>query len=195
MSALRIHPLVLSLALLALAPPSWAEDHPGVDGLRVVESLHASVHLAPGESLMGLSGFHGTPLPTQWLVLTRPHGAKGFRERVFSEGRFHGERSLESLAGQDLPRWPIQVESLRFSSADAFALAKARAESRGLRFERVHYQLRVRDEGLEPVWMLILLNRGQAPLGRLYISALQGTVLRESWARPMPTPEAGFSSR
>jgi len=44
----------------------------------------------------------------------------------------------------------------------------------------------VRDLGAEPVWMLNLLNRAQAPVGVVYLSATSGEILRETWVGPAP---------
>ncbi|MDH4410703.1 MAG: hypothetical protein QE273_13890 [Verrucomicrobiales bacterium] len=143
--------------------------------------------LERGEAILGLAGYDGAPLPERWLVLVGKPGPGGaLREVPFAGGKAGVGRAIESSAGQDLPRLPIDPASLKVSASEAHRIAAARRASSGVRWATVHYHLRVRDEGAEPVWLLTFVNRAQVKVGLVYLSARTGEVLRESW--PLADP-------
>lgn len=191
MRASWIRRIVVSLALVVLAG-SMAEASEvlvGEEGIAVLDAFSDVAVLEPGERVLGLVGFHGRPLPAQWLVLTGTvETSAPLRESVFARGAVQAERTVVALPGQDLPHLPILRETLKISSSEAFQIAEECAKSRQVAFESTHYQLRVRDEGTEPVWMLNLLDKAQVSVGLVYLSASSGEILRESWPRPATTP-------
>ncbi len=190
--------LVLLLSLSASAGRAVAETEAseGEEALEALDGFSKVASLEAGERVLGMVGFYGQPLPVQWLVLTGNVERRApLRESVFARGGILAERTFAALPGQDLPHLPILRESLEIRSSEAFRIAEARASSRGVAFESVHFQLRVREEGSEPVWMLSLLDKAHVSVGLVYLSARHGGVLREKWPRPSIPAETKVSAR
>lgn len=176
------------------APPEKAV---GESALASLDGFLGTAALKPGAQVLGMVGFFGQPEPVQWLILTSlPTSPEVLRESVFARGRLLVERKFSPVPGQDLPHLPLDRSLLKVDSAAAFQLAETLAHRQKLAFDSAHFQLRVRDLGSEPVWMLHLLNRAQVSIGVVYLSATTGTVLRESWTLPAPgSEEAQVSAR
>lgn len=171
----------LVMALVISFWPCFVEAEPR-GALSSLKAFASSPHVSKEETVLGLVGFYGDPGPPQWLILTGSPSEVGvMKESVFRGGKVVAERKFKALIGQDLPTIPIRLESLKFDSTDAFTAAEKIATERKVSFDTVHYQLRCRAEGNEPVWMLSLINPSQVAVGVVYISALNGKVLEESW--------------
>ncbi|MBP84182.1 MAG: hypothetical protein CMO61_10105 [Verrucomicrobiales bacterium] len=160
-----------------------ASDSNGYDD--VFDALSSfGVSEAPGsrEPLLGVAGFYGQPQPQQWLILTSIKEKSGvLRESVASEGKVVAERQFRRLSGQDLPDIPIARRSLKISSLEAFKIGKAEAKRHQVSFESVHFQLSCCDQAGEPVWMLSFIDRAQASVGSVYLSAVSGNVIKTVW--------------
>lgn len=178
--------LIAALLISFLIPAQGGEPESGLTALR---KFSASPSLAGGESILGMVGFYGDPLPPQWLILTTVEAKAGvLREVVFREGVVVAERRFKALPGQDLPSIPIPLGAVKVDSKAAFAAAERAAKLKKVSFDSVHYQLRCRQLANEPVWMLSLINSHQVAVGVVYISAGSGEVLQESWPRlPLET--------
>lgn len=184
------------LTVIAFSSPRGASASDGEEGIEVLKNFLRTASLPQGESILGVAGFFGQPLPPQWLVLTGDPAKPGpLRESVCARGKILAERKFSPLPGQDLPTHLIAVDSVKVGSGRAFKIAESRAGERRVRFDSAHFQLRVRDSGLEPVWMLHLLNRGQVTVGTIYLSAVDGRILRESWPTPASPEPLRFSAR
>ena len=177
--------VLLSLCLsapLALRSGIESEDCSGKS------AIHAFCQNNPaGESdvVLGLVGFYGQPDPPQWLVLTAVDLKKGlYRESVLRDKEIVAVREFRKVRGQDIPEIPIDPDTLKVTSEEAFNKAHNLALQRRVSFESVHFQLRCRDLEKEPVWMLNLLNTSHVSIGVVYISAKSGEVLRENWHLP-----------
>ena len=176
-------------ALVGAAVLWGAVEGSSVGSAQEGEAMFKGVELAQGELILGLAGYDGAPLPERWLVLVGKPGPGGaLREVPFAGGKVGVGRAIESSAGQDLPRLPIDPASLKVSAAEAHTIAAARRAGSGVRWATVHYHLRVRDEGAEPVWLLTFVNRAQVKVGLVYLSARTGEILRESWPQNDPGP-------
>jgi hypothetical protein len=146
-------------------------------------ALAGSEREAP--AILGVIGFFGSPRPPQWLVLVEAkEGGRVLRELVVSGGEVRAERRFRAVAGQDLPDIPIDQERLKIDTAAAFAVVERLARKKKIAFESAHFQLRCRDAGDEPVWMLSLVGPAQTAIGAVYLSAESGKVLREVWPEP-----------
>ncbi|MCB1204488.1 MAG: hypothetical protein KDN18_09530 [Verrucomicrobiae bacterium] len=166
---------------ILLAAPR--EVHSGEEGLVAFDEFLEGGGLGPDEKILGMVGFCGQALPAEWLFLTgKPDDfGAGLRESVFAQGKILAERTLKVFAGQDLPHLPIERGRLKVTTANAYETAVARAKDEKVSFKSVRYQLRVRDAGNEPVWLISFLNRAQVGIGVVYVSAETGEVLRENW--------------
>ncbi len=132
------------------------------------------------EIVLGVVGFSGEPSPERWLVLSRADDGN-LREYAWSSGRVVDERAVDPLPGQDLPNIPIDFKRVHVDSGEAFVIASELAEKHRVPFESVHFHLRCRDAGKEPVWLLKLLGPVQDSRGVVYLSAITGEVLRTAW--------------
>jgi hypothetical protein len=170
-------PSLLWVCALSCAAPSARSDEFS-SALSALETFSAIA----SESVLGMIGFYGQPQPPQWLILTGVTGEENvLRESVFSQGKVVAERKFGRKAGQDLPDIPLEMGRLKIDSDAAFTAAEEVARERKVSFDSAHFQLRCREEGAEPVWMLSLLGRAQVSVGVVYISAETGTVLRVNW--------------
>jgi hypothetical protein len=175
--------VALSCSLSAASPEKAA----GESAVGTLNAFLVVSPLEPGAEVLGLVGFFGQPEPFQWLILTSDPATPGvLRESIFARGRILGERRLTPLPGQDLPHLRIERRALKIDSAAAFRVVEELAHRGKRAFDSAHFQLRVRDLGAEPVWMLNLLDRAQAPVGVVYLSATTGAILRETWIGPAP---------
>jgi len=161
-----------------------------VTGESALSALEAFLAVSPRESageVLGMVGLFGKPGPFQWLILTTHPSTPGvLRESVMAGGRVLATRNFSPLPGQDLPHLPIDRAGLRLDSAAAFGIVEELARRQSRVFDSAHFQLRVRDFGAEPVWMLNLLNRARVSVGVVYLSASSGEILRETWVGPAP---------
>ncbi|NLT70046.1 MAG: hypothetical protein GXX91_05050 [Verrucomicrobiaceae bacterium] len=181
--------LALSCALAAAAPPEKAV---GESALGALDGFLADAPLEPGAEVLGMVGFFGQPEPVQWLILTsHPETPEQLRESIYARGRLLAERKFRPLSGQDLPHLPLKRAVLKIDSEAAFRAVEELAHRQKRAFDSAHFQLRVRDLGSEPVWMLHLLNRAQVSIGVVYLSATTGEILRETWKSPAPAADPG----
>lgn len=162
----------------------------GEEALEAFDSFLEEQTGGDSEEVLGMVGFFGEPLPPQWLILYSIDLKKPIlHEAVVSNGQIRAERKFRRLPNQDLPTIPIRRKELKINSEKAFRIAESVAREAKVSFENAHYQLRCRDAGREPVWMIHFLGRAQVALGAVYLSARSGEVLRVSW-RDSTTPSA-----
>ena len=174
-------------ALVGVAALLGAVGGASVTLAQELDAIFKGVDLAQGEAILGLAGYDGAPSPERWYVLVgKPGSTTYLREVPFADGKAGTGRVIEARTGQDLPHLPIAPETLRCSATEAHRIAAARGDVAGARWASVHYHLRVRDEGAEPVWLLTFVSRAQVKVGLVYLSARTGEVLRESWPQADP---------
>ena len=134
---------------------------------------------------VGLVGFFGQDQPSQWLVLVSDARVPStYREYVVRQGRTVNMRTFQRQSGQDMPSIPLPLNRLKIDSQQAFRICEATAIKAGIGFDSLHYQLRCRDLRNEPVWVVNLLDRSRATTGVIYLSAVDGNVLRTVWNQP-----------
>jgi hypothetical protein len=145
--------------------------------------------------IVGAVGFSGKPQPEQWLLLCQDEKNSGqYLELVVKNGKVVAQRKVSRLPGQDLPDIPLSRGKLRVDSTDARGIALEEAKQLGLSFETVHYQLRCRDARGEAVWLLSLRNSASVEIGKIYLSAESGKVLRRVGLKPARPIQSSFSS-
>ncbi len=148
----------------------------------------------PGKEIeiLGMVGFYGDPDPAQWLVLTQKVDSKGpLLELVVRDNKVLAKRKVRKNGSMDIPSIPIQLSKIKINSVAARGIAEELAKKSQIDFETIHYQLRCRDEGNEPVWNLNLIDQNQVSVGVHYISALTGKILRSVWH--LESPEQNLS--
>jgi hypothetical protein len=168
--------VVLGIATIACGDPVVPE------GTAALAAFLRQVPLGTGERVVGMTGFHAGPRPMNWLILVGPASAEGtYRELVFDGAAVLGRRALSPLPGQEFPHLPIDPERLCVPSDEACRIGMEQARLRGAAVLSAHIQLRIREEGNEPVWMLKLLGPARAEAGTVYVSAQTGEIVRQSW--------------
>jgi hypothetical protein len=190
---LRI-PLLLSL-LFAAAPafsqqaaPAQAPAAGAHSQMSAVSTLWAFGRERGTHELsrvVGVVGFFGQDQPRQWRLLAHDAQQRGvMREYILENGRVVAERRFARDPKQDMPSIVIPVGQLKVDSKQAFLLAEAQATAANIGFDSAHYQLRCRDLRNEPVWVLNLSDTARKTVGVVYISALNGDIIRKVWSRP-----------
>ena len=190
---LRI-PLLLSLIFSATsafsqqAAPSQAPAAKPHSQMSAVSSLWAFGRERGTHELsrvVGVVGFFGQDQPRQWRLLAHDAQQRGImREYILENGRVVAERRFAREPDQDMPSIVIPVNQLKVDSKQAFLLAEAQATAASIGFDSAHYQLRCRDLRSEPVWVLNLSDTARKTVGVIYISALNGDIIRKVWSRP-----------
>lgn len=135
--------------------------------------------------VVGVVGFYGQDQPAQWRLLAHDSRERGvMHEFIVENGRVVSERRFRREPDQDLPSIVIPTGKLAVDSKQAFLLADSAARKDSIGFDSVHYQLRCRDLRNEPVWVLNLSDQARKTVGVLYISAINGELIRKVWHRP-----------
>lgn len=167
-----------------------------------LDPLLLGLALEQGEVLLGVAGYDGEPLPDRWLALVGIPGSPTYRELTLRGGEVVSSRGIQAGAGEDLPHLAVDRAIVKIPASEAHQLASRRAGEVGMRWSTVHFHLRIRDEGAEPVWLLTFVNRAQVRVGQVYLSARTGDILRESWPRKpeahpakIPTDRSKVSAR
>ncbi len=182
--------------ILACGALGQAAGDDGGEGIEVLSRFLEAARLEPGEEVLGMAGFFGEPLPAKWLVLTgAPGGGPLLRESVCVRDQVVSVRQIEPRPGQAAPVHPLKPSALKIPAAQAYRIVTALAGERGIPFESAHFQLQVREPGLEPVWMLSLLNRGRVRIGSIDVSAIDGRILGETWTGRSAAPVIQVSAR
>ncbi|MEC5125689.1 hypothetical protein VSU19_02935 [Verrucomicrobiales bacterium BCK34] len=183
--------LILTVAVLVVfASPltgmaDSAESVEGQTGLAALDQFVSVAKLAPDEEVLGVAGFYGESQPGKWLILSADPATPGIlRESVFVDGAVLAERTFRRLPDQSVPEIRLDREGILIDSDKAFEVVAMVARSEQRTFQYAHFQLRMREEGNEPIWMVSLLNKAQVPLGTLYVSAKTGEIVRRAWIKP-----------
>lgn len=129
-----------------------------------------------------MRGTGGMPQPFEWDIV------------VFDDRsprllyRFRAGRGRATDMGRDRQYYPDYAPAGYFSpnqigvdSVAAFTIAEGEARKAKMAFDSCNYLLRVRDFSTEPIWRLDLLDVRRSVVGKIYLSANSGAVLRTIW--------------
>ncbi|MEM1441674.1 MAG: hypothetical protein AAGF67_04995 [Verrucomicrobiota bacterium] len=168
----------LLAALLAMAPSMQAQNS-------AREALgYISTQYGPKATqwVAEIRGRGGIPQPREWDVVVFDDRAPGLLYR-FRTG-VGGARDM----GVDRQFYPEYAPAGYFSgnqigvdSVAAFTIAEGEARKAKMAFDSCDYTLRVRDFSTEPFWRLDLLDVRRQVVGKIYLSASSGAVLRTIW--------------
>ncbi|HRQ91115.1 MAG TPA: hypothetical protein PLA50_20155, partial [Bacteroidia bacterium] len=81
----------------------------------------------------------------------------------------------------DVPLGYFNPAQISLDSVAAFTVAEGEARRAKMAFDSCDYLLRLREYSNEPVWRLSLLDASRRLVGKLYVSASSGRVLRTIW--------------
>ena len=178
----------------------------GVFGQLIFSTLHAGEEVSAliaydafienaNRVVVGMVGFSGKPQPEQWLFLCQDKkNSNQYVEFVVRDGEIVAKRKISRLPGQDLPDIPLLRGKIKIDSPAAREIAHEDVKKWGIFFETIHYQLRCRDAGKEAVWLLSLRNSASVEIGKIYLSAESGKVLRRVGLKPVQPIPSSFSA-
>ncbi|MEM9280279.1 MAG: hypothetical protein AAGA96_00495 [Verrucomicrobiota bacterium] len=176
-----------TIALIALAVAIGSStrvmgQNSGVSAREAVGAV--STQFGPGATqwLAEVRARGGIPQPNDWEILAFNDRAPRLLHR------FWGGRGRAGDAGVDERRYPVDVPVGYFNlnqvgvdSIAAFTIAEGEARKARVSFDSVDYLLRVREYSTEPIWRLELVDASRRLVGKIYLSANNGEVLRTIW--------------
>lgn len=174
-------PLVLLLALIP-ATSAFAQraDLSVREALGIISSRYGP------QSVQWIAEVHATrgiPQPSAWQVLSYDERAPRL---LYTFGA--DSSGIARDMGPDQVRYPKDVPVGYFSpnqigldSVAAFTVAEGEARKARMAFDSCDYLLRAREFSQDPMWRLQLLDASGRVVGKIYISATSGQVLRTVW--------------
>ena len=124
----------------------------------------------------------GIPQPSDWQVLAYDARAPRLLYRFWAGGGRAGDGGIdEQRYPDDVPIGYFNAGQIGVDSVAAFTIAEGEARKAKMAFDSCDYLLRLREYSSEPVWRLELLDASRRLVGKLYISAGSGAVLRTVW--------------
>lgn len=173
--------LVILLLGCALVTPLTAQQ-PGLSARESLGLIASQFGPQSTQWLAEMRGHAGIPQPREWHV-------QSFDERAPRLlYNFRASGGSASDVGVDEQRYPENIPFGYFSpnqigldSVAAFTIAEGEARKAKMSFDSCDYLLRVREFSIEPIWSLQLLDPAQRIVGKIYISANSGQVLRTVW--------------
>lgn len=174
---------IAAIILATAAAGSFVHaQNPSSSAREAINSV--SNQFGPGavQWLAELKGTNGMPQPPTWEILAYSDRAPRLLHR------FWGGQGRAGDAGVDEQRYPINIPVGYFSlnqisvdSVAAFTIAEGEARKAQMAFDSCSYLLRVREYSTEPIWRLELLDPTRRLVGKIYLSARNGEVLRTVW--------------
>lgn len=124
----------------------------------------------------------GIPQPSDWQLLAYDERAPRLLYRFWAGGGRAGDGGVDDTRyPDDVPVGYFNANQIGVDSVAAFTIAEGEARKARMAFDSCDYLLRVREYSTEPVWRLELLDASRRLVGKLYISANNGEVLRTVW--------------
>lgn len=124
----------------------------------------------------------GIPQPSDWQVLAYDSRAPRLLYRFWAGGGRAGDGGIDDVRyPDDVPVGYFTANQIGVDSVAAFTIAEGEARKARMAFDSCDYLLRLREYSSEPVWRLELLDATRRLVGKLYISATSGAVMRTIW--------------
>lgn len=124
----------------------------------------------------------GIPQPSDWQLLAYDERAPRLLYRFWAGGGRAGDGGIDDLRyPDDVPVGYFSADQIGVDSVAAFTIAEGEARKARMAFDSCDYLLRVREYSTEPIWRLELMDASRRLVGKLYISAVNGEVLRTVW--------------
>ncbi len=185
MSRQHLLPALLAMAALAtvFGPPSNLGAQQGAMSARqAIDAIGAQFGPGAVQWLAEIRGRSGIPQPNSWEVLAYNDRSPGLLHKFWAGGGRVGD------AGADDTRYPVNIpvgyfgaNQIPVDSVAAFTIAEGEARKARMAFDSCDYFLRVREYSTEPIWRLELLDPRRQLVGKIYLSARNGEVLRTVW--------------
>ncbi|MEO6846625.1 MAG: hypothetical protein ABI443_04405 [Chthoniobacterales bacterium] len=151
-------------------------DDTAYQALKVIKNAKGEDML---KNLVELEGEGGDPQPTKWKALFNDASARGgVREIVVDGGELSSERTpLRGFAGVgDMPA--ISSTALNVDSDKVFHIAESQAVKSKVGFHRLDYMLKADPAAHTAVWKVQLYDKMGAMVGKMEISAANGSIVK-----------------
>jgi len=171
----------LAAALLCAAPGARAQraDLSAREALGLVSSQFGPQSV---QWIAEMRAQGGIPQPSDWQILAFDQRAPKLLYRFWAGGGRAGDGGVDDLRyPDDVPVGYFSLSQIGVDSVAAFTIAEGQARQARMAFDSCDYLLRLREFSTEPVWRLELLDASRRIVGKLYISAGTGEVLRTVW--------------
>ncbi|MEM9282010.1 MAG: hypothetical protein AAGA96_09300 [Verrucomicrobiota bacterium] len=139
----------------------------------------------PSARVVRVLGWNGQDQPDKWNILVRDPASPGtFHEFTIENRRMLARRIYQNDRAGSLPTETISLGGVVLDSSDAFLVADREGKRARVGFDTIHYELRSKVGGGEPIWYLELRDQDYRVVGRLEVRAKDGKVMRRQWYRP-----------
>ncbi len=173
--------LTLTLLVLTGTMPAKAQ-RTNMSAREAISLVSAQFGPQTVEWLAEMRAQGGIPQPSDWQLLAYDERAPRLLYRFWAGGGRAGDGGVdETRYPDDVPVGYFSANQIGVDSVAAFTIAEGEARKARMAFDSCDYLLRVREYSAEPVWRLELLDASRRLVGKLYISANNGEVLRTVW--------------
>ncbi len=179
----RLSVFIATLILVSLTCTDSLKAQQGSTSAREAINL-LSNQFGPGsvQWLAEIRGQNGIPQPPTWEVLSYNGQAPLLLHRFWSGGGRVGDAGADqSRYPRDIPVGYFSINQIVVDSVAAFTIAEGEARKARMAFDSCEYLLRVREYSTEAIWRLELLDAQRRLVGKIYVSAKNGEVLRTVW--------------
>lgn len=129
-----------------------------------------------------LKGLNGVPQPSDWQVVSYDDRSPKLLYRFWaSAGRAVDGGPDDDLYFTNIPNGYFSLNQIGVDSVAAFTIAEGEARKAKMAFDSCDYLLSVREYTTEPMWELSLLDAAQLLVGKIFLSATNGQVMRTVW--------------
>ncbi len=125
----------------------------------------------------------GVPQPSAWQISSYDERAPRllYTFGADSSGNARDMGPDEIRYPRDVPVGYFSPYQIRLDSVAAFTVAEGEARKAKMAFDSCDYLLRAREFSQDPMWRLQLIDASGRVVGKIYISATSGQVLRTVW--------------
>ena len=182
MTRQHLLPALLALAAVFGLTSNLEAQQGSMSARQGIDAVGAQFGPGAVQWLAEIRGRSGIPQPNSWEILAYNDRSPGLLHKFWAGGGRVGD------AGADATRYPVNIPVGYFSanqiavdSVAAFTIAEGEARKARMAFDSCDYLLRVREYSTEPIWRLELLDPRRQLVGKIYLSARTGEVLRTVW--------------
>ncbi len=171
----------LAVAILGSATGAWAQ-RPNLSAREALGLVSSQFGPESVRWVAEMRAQGGVPQPSDWQLLAYDQRAPKLLYRFWAGGGRAGDGGVDDQRyPDDVPVGYFSLSQISVDSVAAFTIAEGQARQAKMAFDSCDYLLRLREFSREPVWRLELLDGSRQIVGKLYISAATGEVLRTVW--------------
>lgn len=181
MSSFRLVRLLLPASFFFAASVAMAQRSPlsARDALGLVASQYGPQAV---QWVAEMRAQGGVPQPSDWQILAFEQRAPRLLYRFWAGGGRAGDGGPDDMRyPDDVPVGYFNASQIAVDSVAAFTIAEGEARKARMAFDSCDYLLRLREYSSEPVWRLELIDATRRLVGKIYLSATSGQVMRTVW--------------